>query len=84
MLLRRALHALAVNLTNQYNSIYAVALGADPVQLGSVLSVGNAVAAAVTVPAGWLIDRYSLKKVTMSGTLLLLLSAHCAVQHQYM
>jgi MFS family permease len=77
MLLRRALHALGVNLTNQYNSIYAVALGADPVQLGSVLSVGNAVAAAVTVPAGWLIDRYSLKKVTLSGTVLLLFSALC-------
>lgn len=75
MLLRRSLHALGVNLTNQYNSIYAVALGADPVQLGSVLSVGNAVAALVTVPAGWLIDRYSLKKVLLTGTLLLLLSA---------
>ena len=75
MLVRRALHALGVNLTNQYNSIYAVALGADPVQLGSVLSVGNGLAALVTVPAGWLIDRYSLKKVITFGTLLLLLSA---------
>jgi MFS family permease len=77
MLVRRALHALGVNLTNQYNSIYAVALGADPVQLGLVLSVGNAVAALVTVPAGWLIDRYSLKKVLLAGTTLLLLSAMC-------
>jgi MFS family permease len=75
MLVRRALHALGFNLTNQYNSIYAVALGANPVQLGSVLSVGNGLAALVTVPAGWLIDRYSLKKVIVFGTLLLLLSA---------
>lgn len=77
MLVRRALHALGLNLTSQYNSIYAVALGADPVQLGSVLSMGNAVAALVTVPAGWLIDRYSLKKVLLAGTLLLLLSGLC-------
>jgi MFS family permease len=84
MLIRRALHSLGENLTNQYNSIYAVALGADPVQLGSVLSVGNAVAALVTVPAGWLIDRYSLKKVILSGTLLLILSALCyAVAHDW-
>lgn len=77
MLLRRALHALALNLTTQYNSIYAVVLGANPVQLGSIFSVGNGLAALVTVPAGWIIDRYSLKKVLLAGTLLLLLSALC-------
>lgn len=77
MLVRRALHALALNLTTQYNSIYAVALGANPVQLGSIFSAGNGLAALVTVPAGWIIDRYSLKKVLLAGTLLLLLSALC-------
>jgi MFS family permease len=77
MLLRRALHALALNLATQYNSIYAVALGANPVQLGSIFSVGNALAALAAVPAGWIIDRYSLKKVLLGGTLLLLLAALC-------
>jgi len=77
MLLRRALHALALNLSTQYNSIYAVALGANPVQLGSIFSAGNGLAALSAVPAGWIIDRYSLKKVLLAGTLLLLLSALC-------
>jgi len=77
MLLRRSLHALALNLSAQYNSIYAVALGADPVQLGSLLSAGNTIGALISVPSGWLIDRYSLKKVFLAGTLLLLLSALC-------
>ncbi len=75
MILRRALHALALNLATQYNSIYAVALGANPVQLGSIFSVGNGLGALVAVPAGWIIDRYSLKKVLLAGTLLLLLAS---------
>jgi len=77
MLLRRCLHGLALNLSAQYNSIYAVALGANPVQLGSLLSAGNAVGALISVPSGWLIDRYSLKRVFLTGTALLLLSALC-------
>ena len=77
MLARRSLHGLALNLSAQYNSIYAVALGANPVQLGSLLSVGNTIGALIAVPSGWLIDRYSLKKVFLAGTLLLLLSALC-------
>jgi MFS family permease len=77
MLLRRCLHGLALNLSAQYNSIYAVALGANPVQLGSLLSAGNAIGALISVPSGWLIDRYSLKRVFLTGTALLLLSALC-------
>ena len=77
MLVRRSLHGLALNLSAQYNSIYAVALGANPVQLGSLLSAGNTIGALIAVPSGWLIDRYSLKKVILTGTLLLLLSAVC-------
>ncbi len=77
MLVRRSLHGLALNLSAQYNSIYAVALGANPVQLGSLLSAGNTIGALISVPSGWLVDRYSLKKVILTGTLLLLLSAVC-------
>ena len=77
MLLRRCLHGLALNLSAQYNSIYAVALGADPVQLGSLLSAGNTIGALISVPSGWLIDRYSLKRVFLVGTVLLFLSALC-------
>jgi MFS family permease len=71
---RRALHALASGLSIQYNSIYATFLGANPVQLGSLESVGNAIGALAAVPAGWFIDYYSLKKVFLLGTVLLAVS----------
>jgi MFS family permease len=71
---RRALHGLASGLSIQYNSIYATFLGANPVQLGSLESVGNAIGALAAVPAGWFIDYYSLKKVFLLGTVLLAVS----------
>ncbi len=74
MLGRRALHGLASGLTVQYNSIYATLLGADPVQLGSLESVGNAIGALAALPAGWFIDYYSLRKVFFLGTALLAVS----------
>jgi MFS family permease len=71
MLVRRALHGVATGLTVQYNSIYATLLGADPVQLGSLQSVGNAVGALAAVPAGWFIDYYNLRTIFLLGTMLL-------------
>jgi MFS family permease len=71
MLGRRTLHGLATGLTTQYSSLYATLLGASAVQLGSLQSVGNAVGALASLPAGWFIDYYSLKKVFLLGTLLL-------------
>jgi len=71
---RRALHGLASGLSIQYNSIYATFLGANPVQLGSLESVGNAIGALAAVPAGWFIDYYSLRKVFLLGTVLLAVS----------
>lgn len=74
MLGRRTLHGLATGLTIQYSSIYATGLGASPVQLGSLQSVGNAVGALAALPAGWLIDYYSLRNVFLMGTALLAVS----------
>jgi MFS family permease len=71
MLVRRTLHGLATGLTTQYSSLYATLLGANPVQLGSLQSVGNAVGALAALPAGWFIDYYSLKNVFLLGTVLL-------------
>jgi MFS family permease len=68
MLGRRTLHGLATGLTTQYSSIYATLLGANPVQLGSLQSAGNAVGALAALPAGWFIDYYSLKSVFLVGT----------------
>jgi len=71
MLARRALHGVAFGLSNQYNSVYATLLGANPVQLGSLQSVGNAIGALAGLPAGWFIDYYSLKKVFLLGAAML-------------
>jgi hypothetical protein len=68
MLGRRALHGVASSLFMQYSSIYATLLGADPVQLGSLQSTGNAIGAVAAIPAGWFIDYYSLKKVFLLST----------------
>jgi len=75
MLVRRPLHGLALNLSVQYNSIYATLLGANPVQLGSLQSAGNAVGAVVAFFAGWFIDRNSLKKTFLGSTILLVAAA---------
>ena len=75
MLIRRSLHGVSTNLSVQFNSIYATALGADPVQLGSLQSAGNAIGALVSLPTGWLIDRYGLKKIFLLSTILLIISA---------
>lgn len=75
MLARRSLHELATGLTRQYSSIYTMQLGASAVQLGSLLSVGNAVGALASLPAGWFIDYYSLKNVFLLGTAMLALSS---------
>ena len=75
MLGRRTLHGLATGLTTQYSSIYATLLGASPVQLGSLQSVGNAVGALAALPAGWFIDYYSLKHMFLLGTAMLAASS---------
>jgi MFS family permease len=71
MLWRRAFHGIATNLSTQYNSIYATYLGASSTQLGSLHSVGNAIGAFVSLPAGWVIDVYSLKNIFLLSTALL-------------
>lgn len=70
VLIRSVLQSVATRLSSQYDAIYATALGADAIQLGSLRSVGNAVGAIASLPAGWLIDAYSLKKVFLVGTML--------------
>jgi MFS family permease len=72
MLVRRALHGFATNLSVQYDSIYAVLLGADPLQLGSLQSVGNAFSTLAALPTGWFIDYYTLKAVFLLGTVILI------------
>lgn len=68
MLWRRALHGAAINLSLQFNSIYATHLGASSTQLGSLHSVGNTIGAIISVPAGWIIDNYSIRGIFLLST----------------
>ena len=68
MLLVRASGArFLMNLTNSYQSIYTTALGADPVTLGAMSSVSSIVNMIISLPSGWITDRYDLKKVMGVG-----------------
>ena len=60
----------AGGLTRNYTSIYAVELGADPIELGSLRSIGDLVNAFLSAPMGWLADRYGLKKLYILGLVL--------------
>ncbi len=64
---RSALNSFLFNMTAQYDSIYTVSLGAGSVELGTVNSIGNAVAAIIAVPVGWLADRYGFKRFYVLG-----------------
>jgi MFS family permease len=75
IVVRRSIQAVTMNLSTQYNAIYAQALGANAVQIGSIRSVGNAVGALASLPTGWLIDRSSPRGVFLIGTALMGLSA---------
>ena len=51
----------------QYRQLYTTALGADPVELGSLSSIGSVVSAVISVPMGWLVDKYGAKRVIALG-----------------
>lgn len=67
LLIRSGGHGFLFNLTGNYDSIYTVALGADPVTLGSMSSFSGAINMAISMPSGWLSDVYSLKKLLGVG-----------------
>lgn len=64
---RSAVNSFLLNLTAQYDSIYTVALGADSVALGTISSIGNGIAALISTPVGWLVDRHGLKPFYLLG-----------------
>jgi MFS family permease len=58
---RSSANSFLMGLTNQYNAVYTVGLGADSVQLGSLSSVGSAISTLISIPVGWLVDRRGVK-----------------------
>jgi MFS family permease len=61
------IHAWHRNLPTQYNQLYATSLGANPVELGSLESIGSIASALISMPSGWIADRYGVKKVILIG-----------------
>jgi len=62
-------------LTTDYNNIYISFLGADPFQLGLLNSFSNVAGTMISAPFGWIQDRYSLRKIFLTGVGLSLLVA---------
>ena len=62
------------NLTQPYNQVYALELGASPVELGYLASMGSAFAAALAIPGGFLADRCGRKRLFVLGSLVGLLT----------
>ena len=63
------------SLTQQYQSIFIIGLGATPFQLGILNSAGGLAGAAIAAPTGWLADRHGIKSVMVLGMIPLLLGA---------
>jgi len=62
--------SLAIDLVSPIWPIYVrSSLGASMTELGLVFSLGNAVAALVQIPSGFLSDRYGRKRLHILGTL---------------
>jgi MFS family permease len=58
------------NLTGQYTSIYTKALGADNVLIGLISSFSAFISMLVSMPVGYITDKYNLRKVLGVGMLL--------------
>ena len=65
LLARKLGYSLLGRLSQQYTSLYAVALGADMIAVGTLNSIGSAVSTILSLPVGRLVDRYSLRKMML-------------------
>lgn len=74
LLIRSVVAGFLDQLAMNFNNLFIVELGATPFQLSSVRAVGSAVSALVSLPAGWLSDVYSLKKIMIVGMAIQVLS----------
>jgi len=60
----------AVNLTFQYRAIYLSLLGANPVILGYISSLGGVVNTLLSIPVGVIADRVGIKNVFLMNLVL--------------
>jgi MFS family permease len=57
--------SFGTQMTSRYDQVYATSLGANPVDIGVLGSLGAAFSSIIAVPLGWAIERYSVKKVIL-------------------
>jgi len=65
--IRQCFNRFFMEMTRSYTNIYIMLLGASPIQLGiinSFLGISNTI---ISVPMGWLQDRYNLRKLFIMG-----------------
>jgi MFS family permease len=77
LLTRSVVASFLRQLVENFSNIYIVELGATPLQLSAVRAIGAGASALVSIPAGWLSDVYSLKKIMIIGMILQILSVAC-------
>ena len=66
-IVRNILQNFSLGLTYQYQSVYISELGASAMELGYVNSVGGLASTMVTLPVGWLADRYGIKRILLTA-----------------
>lgn len=72
---RNLVKNLAYNLTYQYQPIYMTSLGATPMVLGYLNSIGGAINTVLSIPTGILADRVGIKRVLLLTTVISILSS---------
>ena len=74
LLMRGIVAQFMTQLVQNFNNLYIVELGATAFQLSTVRAVGSAVSALISLPAGWLSDVYSIKKIMILGMIVQVVS----------
>jgi MFS family permease len=74
-ILKNFAQKFSTSLTYQYQSIYISSLGASPLLLGYISSLGGVVNTLLSIPAGIIADRFGLKKVFLFTIMIYILSA---------
>ena len=70
MIVRTAGAHFLYNLTGQYTSIYTKALGADNILIGLISSFSAFISMLVSMPVGYITDKYNLRYVLGAGMFL--------------
>ncbi len=66
-IVRNVLQNFSLGLTSQYQSVYISELGATAMEIGYVNSVGGLASTLITLPVGWLADRYGIKRMLLTA-----------------